>query len=273
MARLESTRDKYFNQFFTKAFESAKKNGVQLLLSAGLRLTAQILKKKNAGQLGERVTDGVSSALAAVSRILFAELDTNDDDTLSLIRQFPGFLAEYKNGGLNDIIPLQFQAVVTGDQRSAEFQPIDYGVNSLSSYKKTNLRKLTLETTFATLDQTIYTSHYVETKVRKLQSLLYPQQSDSLDGSGGMLVPPSLVGLYIGDKFMRRRLPQITSARSGGETLTNLKKALPNDTLNKIFGFLVTAEPIIWRVTSVNVEWAESPYNTNFSEFSSLLMI
>jgi hypothetical protein len=278
MPRLGSTFDSYVSGLFAKVTNTAANTGFNFLVSAGLRLLVKEISKSTSvagvDVSNERIADAGTTALSAFARFINT-FTTEGERTLPLYNQFPGFIAEYKLGVLHDIIPLQFEAVITSDSRSAEFASVDFGVNSLDTYKKTSLRKLSLKTTFATLDQLIYTSHYVETKVRKFQSLLYPQLLESGTAGGtGAMVAPSLIGLYIGDKFMRRRLPRVMADENGTNgSLTKIVKALGDNSttgnaLNKNLGFLATAEPIIWRVDSVNVDWGESPVNTNFSEFS-----
>lgn len=269
MARLEptATAGAYFSNFLSKAGRSLQIRGSEALTSALLKNAG--ISDDTDSPIGDRVLDGLSS----VGNLLSGRIAMNElgPDTHSLHRPFPGFLAEYKNGGLYNIFPFQFEPVITSDNRTAEFSEVDYGVNSLHTFKKVSLRKITMETYFATLDSIFYTSHYVETKVRALQSMLYPAETfTQANGDGAnTLLAPSIIGLFIGDKFMRRRLPRIQPNKdSDSEALTVIKKALSNDFLNDLVGFTLTAEPIKWRVADVSVEWAEAPSNLNHSELS-----
>lgn len=271
MAKLENTENllSYFGNIGSKAVQTGTLRGSELALSVVAKTAGIVSRRKLDGgsPFSDRVIDGLVTAGNSVLKVLSTEAD--EDDTWTLTRTFPGFIGEYKEGKLFDIVPFQFEPVVNSDSRSVEFSEVDYGVNSLHSFKKVTLRKIQLETYFATLDSLVFTSHYVEQKIRKLQSFLYPHETFSSPiSNANTLLAPSLISLFIGDKFMRRRLPKLKINSNPNGSLYSVQKNLPTDRLNELFGFAVTAEPIVWRVVDVSVDWSDAPSNLNFSELN-----
>ena len=251
---------------------------LQVVMSAGLRL---LMEKFGDSYFGERAVGIGAGAADLTLRILQAGKARALD--LPLYNKFPGYMAVYRQGALSQVIPFQFEAKVTSDARTAEFDTEAYGFNEISTYTKTSLRSITLETQYATLDPLVYSSHFVEARIRELQSLVYADthyegalDTSKLQSMNGMeVVPPPIVGLFIGDKFMRPRPSRLVysgrelkvqdgSTGTDGKNLTIINRIAKAG--REVIKSVTTMQPIYWKVDSVSVEWGESPINIDIEE-------
>jgi hypothetical protein len=262
--------------------ETTTKHLGSLIISAGLKNILSIVAKT---PLGERIGEGTAEVANEIFRRLAASPALRD--RLKYYPIYPGFIAVYSNAQLIKVIPLQFEARITSDSRSSSWEQKDYGISDINTYQKTALRAISLETTYATTDPFVYSSAFVEQRIRELQSLLYASfgssseatvtQSSSDLGVRTLTAPP-IVALFIGEKFMRARIPRLYyNSETNRLDIDDVKTKITFPSTNRFLStlgkpltellrFLVSREPIYWRVESVNVSWEEAPVNVNLYE-------
>jgi len=284
MPRLVSDLPNGFGSVYQKNFANIvsgtkttfSRHTSHMAISAGLKL---LIGNLGQSPLIERIGEGAAGVANILARVLSTRPDSRD--TSFLEQSYPGYIAVYSDTKLDKIIPLQFEARVTSDSRSAAFESLPYGLSETSTYKSTSLRRISLTTYYATTDPFYYSSNFVEQRVREMQSLVYADQGQSTRERGARaLIAPPIIGLFIGEKFMRRRLPRLVLDNFEEEgAFLEVKEVLNGVTTKKIpflkniaeplidlIKYFVSREPIYWKVNEVSAEWDEFPTNINFDE-------